>query len=114
MDENLTITGKEPVLQMKQDNCPKAPPLGEFKISNSTDLNNDWMKYKRAFTLFCDYNNVKCPKQKKLLFLMTAGVDVQDIYFNISGSLDIQHEENTNEYEVMETILDKHFSVQFN
>ena len=58
--------------------------LKPFDCPETAGISARWERWLRAFELFAKGRGVQNVNQKKVLFLYTAGLDVQDIYFMLN------------------------------
>ena len=58
--------------------------LKPFDCPETAGFSARWERWLRAFELFAKGGGVQNVNQKKALFLYTAGLDVQDIYFMLN------------------------------
>ena len=58
--------------------------LKPFDCPEIAGISARWERWLRAFELFAKGRGVQNVNQKKALFLYTAGLDVQDIYFMLN------------------------------
>jgi hypothetical protein len=81
--------------------------LGPFDCSDSSGIAAKWERWLRAFELFG--KGITNHGQKKALFLHTAGMSVQDIFFTLP-----EETEGTNVFVKAISALNKHFKPQAN
>lgn len=79
-----------------------------FNCLDRSGVGPRWRRWLRAFELFCAGKGVTNNDQKKALLLHSAGLEVQDIFFNLPEG------EGDNVYERTRNALNNHFNPQSN
>lgn len=91
-------------------NMSSIPTLENFDCGGEpTSVGVRWEKWKRAFEVFLQALDVTEHGKKRAILLHTAGLQLQDIYYNIPGA-HIEEAEDTDVYKTAITKLDEYFS----
>ncbi|XP_055632421.1 uncharacterized protein K02A2.6-like [Toxorhynchites rutilus septentrionalis] len=80
-----------------------------FDPDDTTNVSSRWKKWKRAFEIFFDVNNVALASRKKAYLLHYAGEGVQDIYDSLVGNEEQEVPVGSDAYKEAVNVLDKHF-----
>lgn len=87
--------------------------MEKFDVKDVHNINSRWKKWKRSFEIYAAANNIVDNDRKKNLMLHSAGINFQDLYFALPGSVDTPRA-GLNEYVAMIEILDEHFNLTVN
>ncbi|XP_055633159.1 uncharacterized protein LOC129773571 [Toxorhynchites rutilus septentrionalis] len=80
-----------------------------FDPDDTTNVSSRWKKWKRAFEIILDVNNVALTSRKKAYLLHYAGKGVQDIYDSLVGNEEQEVPVGSDAYKEAVNVLDKHF-----
>lgn len=83
--------------------------LPKFDPTDTSTVSNRWKKWKRCFEIFLEVNNVTVPSRKRSYLLYYAGSDVQDIFFNLRGDVEVAVPDGSDLYAESLKLLDDYF-----